>query len=82
MASWRVHVICPDMAKAKEFKEAKENFKALYAEAGTKLTFEFSESNEKGADEMVKRAEGLTFKATKEKFVDPLDSMEGSADFW
>ena len=82
MPTWRVDVIAPDSAKAKEFKEAKENFKAAYADAGAKVTFEFSESNEKGADEIIARAKALGYKAEKQKFVDPLESVEGSADFW
>ena len=83
MATWRVHVTAPDSAKAKEFKDAKENFKALYSEAGPKVTFEFPESNEKGADEMVARAKALGYQAEKEKYVDPLDAVEGTAaDFW
>ena len=82
MATWRVHVIAPDAQKAKEFKEARENFKAAYADQGAKVTFEFPESNEKGADELIQRATALGYKAEKEKFVDPLESVEGGADFW
>lgn len=82
MPTWRVHVVAPDSQKAKEFKEAKENFKAAYQDAGAKVTFEFPESNEKGADELIARAKALGYKAEKEKFTDPLESVEGSADFW
>ena len=82
MATWRIAVTAPDAQKAKEFKEAKENFKAAYQDAGPKVIFEFPESNEKGADELAARAKALGYKADKEKFVDPLESVEGSADFW
>jgi len=82
MASWRVTVTAPDAAKAKEFKEAKENFKAAINDAGPKVTFEFSESNEKGADELAARAKALGYEATKERYEDPLDSAGATADFW
>jgi hypothetical protein len=83
MPTWRIHVVAPDVQKAKEFKEAKENFKALYSEAGTKVTFEFPASGEKAADELAARARALGYKADKEQYVDPLENVEGTAaDFW
>ena len=83
MPTWRVHVTAPDAQKAKEFKEARENFKALYSEAGTKLTFEFPASGEASADELAARAKALGHKVEKEQYVDPLENVEGTAaDFW
>jgi hypothetical protein len=82
MATWRVHVVAPDNEKAKQFKEDPRFYKQLYSEAGTKITFEVPEGLESRADDIVKAAEALTYKATKEKFVDPLENVEGSADFW
>ena len=82
MATWRVHVKAPDAAAIDPFKNEVSRFKKLYSHGGLEAVFEFPESNEKGADEMVERAKALGYKAEKEKFVDPLDSIEGSADFW
>ena len=82
MATWRVHVKATDAAGMDAFKNEVSRFKKLYSHGGLEAVFEFPESNEAGADQMVKDAlaEGLT--AKKEKFVDPLESVEGSADFW
>ncbi len=82
MATWRVHVVCKDNASAKLFKEDRENFKKFYGEAGTKLTFEFPMSDEAGAKAMVAKAEAAGFKGTIEKYEDPLDSTDATADFW
>lgn len=82
MATWRVHVVASDNAKAKLFKEDRENFKKFYGEAGTKLTFEFPENDERGADAMVAKAKSQGFKAEKERYEDPLDSSGATADFW
>ena len=80
MATWRVHVVASDTAKAQAFKE--RFFKQVYSEAGTKVTFEVPETLEKRADEIVAAAKAEGHKAEKEKYVDPLESVEGGADFW
>jgi hypothetical protein len=82
MATWRVHVTATDPVKAKEFREARENFKDAIAETGGKMTFEFSESNEKGAEALIARAKAAGFTADKEKYEDPLESSGATADFW
>lgn len=82
MASWRVSVKATDAAAMELFKNEVGRFKKLYSHGGAEAIFELPESNEKGADELVADAKKLGFEATKEQFVDPLDSMEGSADFW
>lgn len=82
MATWRVHVKATDAAAMDLFKNEISRFKKLYAHGGVEATFELPETNEKGADELIADAKKLGFTATKEKFVDPLESMEGSADFW
>lgn len=80
MATWRIHVVAADAAKAQEFKE--RFFKQVYADAGAKVTFEVPESMEARADEIVKAAQDAGHKAEKEKYVDPLENAETSADFW
>ena len=80
MATWRIHVVAADAEKAKEFKE--RFYKAAYADAGAKVTFEVPEALEVRADEIVAAAEAAGYKAEKEKFVDPLESVESGADFW
>ncbi|HLF16467.1 MAG TPA: hypothetical protein VI796_03435 [Candidatus Thermoplasmatota archaeon] len=80
MATWRIHVVAPDTATAQAFKE--RFFKKVYSEAGAKVTFEVPETLEKDADAIVAAAKADGFKAEKEKFVDPLESVEGGADFW
>ena len=82
MATWRVHVKATDAAGMDAFKNEVSRFKKLYSHGGLEATFEFPESNEKGADEMVADATKLGFTAKKEQYVDPLESVEGSADFW
>ena len=82
MATWRVSVKAPDAAAMDLFKNEISRFKKLYSHGGTEAIFELPESNEKGADEIVADATQLGFTAKKEKFVDPLESIEGSADFW
>lgn len=82
MATWRVNVVAPDVPKAKSFKDDRENFKKFYGENGTKLTFEFPLSDEKGADAMVEKAKSQGLKAEKERYEDPLDSTDATADFW
>ena len=84
MATWRVHVKAEAGAgeKMDAFKNEIQNFKKLYSHGGLEAVFEFPQSNEKGADEMVEAAKALGLTAKKESFVDPLESMEGSADFW
>ena len=82
MATWRVHVKATDAAAMELFKNEVTRFKKLYSHGGAEAVFELPESNEKGADDIVADATKLGFTAKKEKFVDPLDSVEGSADFW
>ena len=84
MATWRVHVKANagDGAKMDAFKNERERFKKLYSHGGLEAVFEFPESDEAGADKIVQAAQGEGFTAKKEKFVDPLESVEGSADFW
>lgn len=82
MATWRVHITATDPAKAKEFREAKENFKSAIADSGAKVSFEFSETSEKSADDLIARAKALGFTAEKERYEDPLESSGASADFW
>ena len=82
MATWRVHVKAPDAAAIDPFKNDRERFKKLYAHGGAEATFEFPESNEAGADKIVAEAKAAGFTATKEKYVDPLESADVSADFW
>lgn len=82
MATWRVHVKATDAAAMDLFKNEVARFKKLYSHGGVEAVFEFPEVNEKGADEIVADATKLGFTAKKEKYVDPLESIEGSADFW
>ncbi len=82
MATWRIHVVATDATKAREFKEDPRFYKSAYADAGAKVTFEVPETMEKKADEIIAAAKALGYKAEKEKFVDPLESVEGGADFW
>ena len=82
MATWRVHVKAPDAAAIDPFKNEVSRFKKLYSHGGAEAVFEFPESNEKGADELMADAKKLNFTATKEKYVDPLESADVSADFW
>ncbi|MES2155666.1 MAG: hypothetical protein V4510_11075 [bacterium] len=82
MATWRVHVKADTAEKMELFKNEVSRFKKLYSHGGTEAIFELPESNEKGADDLVADAKKEGFTATKDKFVDPLDSIEGSADFW
>lgn len=82
MATWRVIVKADTAEKMDLFKNEVSRFKKLYSHGGTEAIFELPESNEKGADALVEDAKKEGFTATKEKFVDPLDSIEGSADFW
>ncbi len=82
MATWRVIVKADTAEKMDLFKNEVSRFKKLYSHGGTEAIFELPESNEKGADEIAAEAVKLGFTAKKEKFVDPLDSIETSADFW
>lgn len=82
MATWRVNVTAPDATKMKEFREARENFKSAISESGNKATFEFSESSEASAEELIARAKAAGMTAEKEKYEDPLESSGASADFW
>jgi len=82
MATWRVIVEADTAEKMEIFKNEVSRFKKLYSHGGAEAVFELPESNEKGADDLVADAKKEGFTATKEKFVDPLDSIEGSADFW
>ncbi len=82
MATWRVIVKADTAEKMEIFKNEVSRFKKLYSHGGAEAIFELPESNEKGADDLVADAKKEGFTATKERFVDPLDSIEGSADFW
>lgn len=82
MATWRVSVKADTAENMELFKNEVSRFKKLYSHGGAEAIFELPESNEKGADEIVADATKLGFTAKKEKFVDPLDSIETSADFW
>ena len=83
MATWRVTVKAPDAAAIDPFKNEVSRFKKLYNHGGAEAVFELPESNEKGADDIVADAKKLGFEARKEKYVDPLESVEGTAaDFW
>ena len=84
MATWRVHVKANagDGAKMDAFKNEVQRFKKLYSHGGLEAVFEFPESNEAGAEQLAKEATAEGFTAKKEKYVDPLESVEGSADFW
>jgi hypothetical protein len=82
MATWRVTVKAPDAAAIDPFKNDRDRFKKLYSHGGAEAIFEVPESNEKAADELVADAKKLGFEATKEKYVDPLESADVSADFW
>lgn len=83
MATWRVHVKAPTAEAIEPFKNERERFKKLYSHGGAEAVFELPESNEAGADQLVKDAEALGFTARKERYEDPLDSVEGTAaDFW
>lgn len=82
MATWRVHVKAPDAAAIDPFKNERERFKKLYSHGGAEAVFEFPESDEKGADKVADEAKALGFTVKKEKYEDPLDSADVSADFW
>jgi hypothetical protein len=82
MPTWRVHVKAPDAAQMDLFKNEVSRFKKLYSHGGVEAVFELPEANEKGADEICADAKKLGFECKKEKYVDPLDSVETSADFW
>ena len=82
MATWRVHVKAPDAAAIDAFKNEVSRFKKLYSHGGTEAVFEFPESNEKGADDLAAEATKLGMTAKKEKYVDPLESADVTADFW
>jgi hypothetical protein len=82
MATWRVTVKAPDAAAIDPFKNDRDRFKKLYSHGGAEAIFEVPENNEKAADEIVADAKKLGFEATKEKYVDPLESADVSADFW
>lgn len=82
MATWRVIVKADTAEKMDLFKNEVSRFKKLYSHGGTEAIFELPESNEAGADAMVADAIKEGFTAKKEKYVDPLDSVEASADFW
>ena len=83
MPTWRVHVKAPTAEAIEPFKNERDRFKKLYSHGGAEAVFELPESNEAGADQIVKDATALGFTAKKEKYVDPLDSVEGTAaDFW
>lgn len=82
MATWRIIVTPTDAEKGKLFREARENFKDAIGDTNGKMTFEFSEANEKGADALMERAKAAGFTAEKEKYEDPLESSGASADFW
>ena len=77
-----MHVKAPDAAAIDPFKNEVGRFKKLYSHGGAEATFEFPESNEKGADEIVADAKKLGFEAKKEKYVDPLENADVTADFW
>ena len=80
MATWRVHVTGTTAEATEAFKN--RFFKKLYNSGGLDLVFELPENNEAGADEIAAEAGKLQFKAKKEKFVDPLESVDATADFW
>jgi hypothetical protein len=82
MPTWRVTVKAPDAAAIDPFKNEVQRFKKLYSHGGAEAVFEFPESDEKGADKLLEDAKALHFTATKEKYVDPLESADVSADFW
>lgn len=82
MATWRVTVKAPDAAAIDPFKNERERFKKLYSHGGAEAIFEVPEHDEKAADTLVEDAKKLGFEATKEKYVDPLESADVSADFW
>jgi hypothetical protein len=83
MPTWRVTVKAPTAEAMDPFKNEITRFKKLYSHGGTEAVFELPESNEKGADELVADAKKAGFEATKEKYVDPLETAEGTAaDFW
>jgi ethanolamine utilization protein EutP (predicted NTPase) len=82
MATWRVIVKADTAEKMDIFKNEVSRFKKLYSHGGTEAIFELPESNEAGADAMVADAIKEGFTARKEKYEDPLDSVETSADFW
>ncbi|HUR25470.1 MAG TPA: hypothetical protein VM327_05600 [Candidatus Thermoplasmatota archaeon] len=82
MATWRVTVKAPDAAAIDPFKNEVSRFKKLYSHGGAEAIFEVPESNEKAADDLVADAKQAGFTATKEKYVDPLESADVSADFW
>lgn len=70
MSTWRVTV----EGEAEKVEAVKETFyKKLLSGAGGSVTFELPESDEAGADEIVKAAEKADLKATKESYTDPLD---------
>ena len=82
MATWRVHVKAPDAAAIDPFKNEVQRFKKLYSHGGAEAVFEFPESDEKGADALAADATKAGFTAKKEKYVDPLESSDVTADFW
>jgi hypothetical protein len=82
MATWRVHVKATDAAAIDAFKNEVQRFKKLQSHGGLDAVFELPESNEKGADEIVADATKLGLTAKKEKYVDPLESADVTADFW
>jgi hypothetical protein len=83
MATWRVTVKAPTGEAMDPFKNEVQRFKKLYSHGGAEAIFELPESNEAGADQIVADAKALGFEAKKEKYVDPLESVEGTAaDFW
>ncbi len=75
--SWRVEVVAQELEDATAFKDA--HFKALYAEAGTKVTYELPD--EDGAKALAADAEKAGLKATVEEVDDPLDDAE-PVSFW
>ena len=82
MATWRVTLKAPNATAINPFKNKVGHFKKLYSHGGAEAIFEVPESNEKAADELVADAKKAGFTATKEKYVDPLESADVSADFW
>lgn len=82
MATWRVHVKAPNAEAMEPFKNDRDRFKKLYSHGGAEAVFEVPESNEAGADQIVKDAKAAGFEAKKERYEDPLESSGASADFW
>ena len=81
MATWRVKVT-GDATVLDAFKNEVKWFKKLYSHGGSEAIFELPETDKAGRDELVAAAEKVGLKCASERYEDPLDSVDATADFW